>query len=86
MSGHTWPVRLSPKAGKTFVELPLHAQQLVRDLLDIASRTPWGWPQWDATDPEGESVRCASIGQLSLVYLANGVAGRLYVIDIVWLG
>ncbi|WP_354645334.1 hypothetical protein [Kitasatospora camelliae] len=86
MSDHIWPARLSPKAVKTFAELPAHAQQLVRDLLDIAARTPWGWPQWDATDPEGDDVRCASIGQLSLIYLVNSVAGRLYVIDLVWLG
>ncbi|GAA2749904.1 MULTISPECIES: hypothetical protein [Kitasatospora] len=86
MNDQVWPVRLSPQAAKTFAALPAHAQQLVRDVLDIASRTPWGWPQWDATDPEGESVRCASVGQVSLVYLVNSVAGRLYVIDVVWLG
>ncbi|MFJ1709743.1 hypothetical protein [Kitasatospora sp. NPDC088346] len=86
MSEAVWPARLSPQAGKTFTQLPTHAQQMVRDLLDIASRTPWGWPQWDATDPEGEDVRCASIGQLSLVYLVNRQMGRLHVIDIVWLG
>ncbi|MFD8707672.1 hypothetical protein ACFV1W_34665 [Kitasatospora sp. NPDC059648] len=86
MSNHTWPVRLSPHAGKTFIELPAHAQQMTTDLLDIASRTPWGWPQWDTTDPEGEDIRCASIGQLSLVYLVNRTRGRLHVIDIVWLG
>ncbi|WP_234355627.1 hypothetical protein [Kitasatospora aureofaciens] len=65
---------------------PGHAQQMTTDLLDIASRTPWGWPQWDTTDPEGEDIRCASIGQLSLVYLVNRARGRLHVIDIVWLG
>ena len=86
MSDRVWPARLSPKAAKAFSELPPHARQLVRDLLDIAARTPWGWPQWDATDPEGEDVRCASVGQLGLVYLVNGVAGRLYVIEVVWLG
>ncbi|WP_329491627.1 hypothetical protein OG618_34870 [Kitasatospora sp. NBC_01246] len=86
MSDRVWPARLSPQAAKTFVDLPPHAQRTVRDLLDIASRTPWGWPQWDATDLEGEDVRCASVGQLSLVYLVNRPAGRLHVIDIVWLG
>ncbi|MFC9330789.1 hypothetical protein [Kitasatospora sp. NPDC057015] len=86
MSDRVWPARLSPQAGKILTQLPPHAQQMVADLLDIASRTPWGWPQWDATDPEGEDVRCASIGQLSLIYLVNSAAGRLYVIDIVWLG
>ncbi|MFD8749384.1 hypothetical protein ACFV0O_00130 [Kitasatospora sp. NPDC059577] len=86
MSDPAWPVRLSPQAAKTFAELPAHARQMATDLLDIASRTPWGWPQWDTTDPEGEDVRCASVGQLSLVYLVNRLAGRLHVIDIVWLG
>ncbi|MET8631040.1 hypothetical protein ABZW30_46430 [Kitasatospora sp. NPDC004669] len=86
MSDRVWPARLSPQAAKTFAELPPHARQMVADLLDIASRTPWGWPQWDATDVEGEDIRSASIGQLSLVYLVNRPAGRLHVIDIVWLG
>ncbi|AUY53625.1 hypothetical protein [Streptomyces sp. CB01881] len=86
MSDRAWPARLSPQAGKAFVELPPHVQQMAGDLLDIASCAPWGWPQWDATDPEGEDMRCASIGQLSLVYLVNRLSGRLHVISIVWLG
>ncbi|MEV7180655.1 hypothetical protein [Kitasatospora sp. NPDC093679] len=45
MNDRTWPARLSPKAAKAFTELPGHTQQLVRDLLDIAARTPWGRPQ-----------------------------------------
>jgi hypothetical protein len=31
-------------------------------------------------------VRSASVGQLTAVYWTNRTAGRLYVIDIVWLG
>ncbi|MEU1422000.1 MULTISPECIES: hypothetical protein [unclassified Kitasatospora] len=86
MTDRVWPARLSPQAAKTFVDLPRHARLTVRDLLDIASCTPWGWPQWDATDLEGEDLRCASVGQLSLVYSVNRLAERLYVLDIVWLG
>ncbi|WP_281427647.1 MULTISPECIES: hypothetical protein [Streptomyces violaceusniger group] len=29
---------------------------------------PWGFRQWNADDPEGEDVRHASVGQLSLTY------------------
>ncbi|MEV0537858.1 hypothetical protein [Kitasatospora sp. NPDC050463] len=86
MTDRRWPARLSPQAGKTLVALPPHAREMVRDVLDIASRAPWGWPQWDSTDPEGEDLRTASIGPLTMVYTVNRLAGRLYVIDIVWLG
>ncbi|GAA2803625.1 hypothetical protein GCM10010505_32790 [Kitasatospora aburaviensis] len=81
-----WPARLSPQAAKVLAALPPHARETVRDVLDIASRTPWGWPAWDTTDPEGEDLRTAAIGALTVVYLVNRLAGRLYVIDIVWLG
>ncbi|MFE4398692.1 MULTISPECIES: hypothetical protein [Streptomycetaceae] len=82
----TWPARLSPKAAKVLADLPDHAQQTARDVLDIASRTPWGWPQWDTTDPDGEDLRTAAIGPLTCVYWINRAAGRLHVIDIAWLG
>jgi hypothetical protein len=59
---------------------------MVRDVLDIASRTPWGWPQWNPEDPEGEDVRAAAIGQLSVVYVINRLNEHLAVLDIVWLG
>jgi hypothetical protein len=81
-----WPARLSPKAAKVLAGLPAHAQENVRDLLDIASRTPWGWPVWDATDPDGEDLRTAAVGPLTVVYWVNRAAQRLHVIDIVWLG
>jgi hypothetical protein len=81
-----WPARLSQQAAKTLTELPPHAAEMVRDVLDIASRAPWGWPQWNADDPEGEDVRAASIGQLSVVYFANRSSRHLAVLDIVWLG
>lgn len=59
---------------------------MLRDVLDIASREPWGWPPWDRSDPEGEDLRAAAIGQLTVFYSINRHAGHLYVIDIVWLG
>ncbi|WP_234328009.1 hypothetical protein [Streptomyces sp. NRRL F-2664] len=79
-------MRLSPQAVKTLAELPDPARETVRDVLDIAVRSPWGWPQWNAGDPEGEDVRAASVGQLSVVYFANRLAHRLSVLGIVWLG
>lgn len=86
MTARPWPARLSTPAAKVLGTLPAYAQEMVRDVLDIASRTPWGWPQWDATDPDGADVRTAAIGQLTVVYLVNSAAERLLVIDIVWLG
>ncbi|MGI5447955.1 type II toxin-antitoxin system RelE family toxin [Streptomyces sp. CA-243310] len=84
MSG--WPVRLSPHAAKALAGLPEYAVEIVRDVLDIASRDPWSFPAFDGRDPEGEDVRSATIGQLAAVYFVNRSAGRLYVIDVVWLG
>ncbi|MFJ6485965.1 MULTISPECIES: hypothetical protein [unclassified Streptomyces] len=81
-----WAVRLSPQAAKTLAELPEPARETVRDVLDIAVRAPWGWPQWNAGDPEGENVRAASVGRLSVVYMANRLTRRLSVLGIVWLG
>ncbi|MEV5444067.1 hypothetical protein AB0N23_16245 [Streptomyces sp. NPDC052644] len=49
-------------------------------------RSPWGWPRWDAGDAEGEDVRAASVGQLSVVYVINRLTRSLSVLDIVWLG
>lgn len=86
MSGGPWPARLSPRVVKTLSELPPPAVEMVRDVLDIASRTPWGWPQWHAEDPEGGHVRAASIGQLSVVYVVNRTTRHLSVLDDVWLG
>jgi hypothetical protein len=55
-------------------------------VLDIAGRDPWSFPPFDVRDPEGEDVRSASVGQVTAVYWINRPAGRLYVVDIVWLG
>ncbi|WP_329295999.1 hypothetical protein [Streptomyces sp. NBC_01455] len=86
MTDAPWGVRLSPQAAKVLAELPESATEMVRDVLDLAGRTPWGWPQWNAGDAEGEDVRAASIGQLSVVYFINRPLRHLSVLDIVWLG
>ncbi|MEU9235591.1 hypothetical protein [Streptomyces subrutilus] len=79
-----WPARLAPQAANYLAALDPHVQEMVRDVLDIASRSPWSWPQWDRTDPEGEDVRCASIGRLTVVYWVNRSLGRLRVLSVVW--
>jgi hypothetical protein len=66
--------------------LPEHAEQMVWDVLDAAAGNPWGFPQWDSGDPEGEGVRIASVGQLSVIHFANRALRHLSVLDIVWLG
>jgi hypothetical protein len=81
-----WAVRLSPQAAKTLTALPEHTKETVRDVLDIAARSPWGWPQWNTGDPEGEDVRAASVGQLSVVYVINRLTRHLPVLDIIWIG
>ncbi|MFE9469385.1 hypothetical protein ACFYNW_38420 [Streptomyces virginiae] len=86
MTEQPWAVRLSPQAAKTIAELPEPARETVRDVLDIAVRSPWGWPQWNVGDPEGEDVRAASVGQLSVVYVVNNITRSLSVLGIVWLG
>ncbi|MET7920999.1 hypothetical protein ABZU45_35175 [Streptomyces avermitilis] len=86
MTGERWAVRLSSQAAKTLTELPAPAKEMVRDVLDIAVCSPWGWPQWNAGDPEGEDVRAASIGQLSVVYVINRLTRGLSVLDIIWIG
>ncbi|MEU6011112.1 hypothetical protein [Streptomyces sp. NPDC047453] len=86
MTGEAWVVRLSPQAAKMLTALPEHVQETVRDVLDIAVRSPWGWPQWNTGDPEGEDVRAASVGQLSVVYVINRLTRHLSVLDIVWIG
>ncbi|GGM24253.1 hypothetical protein GCM10010129_80860 [Streptomyces fumigatiscleroticus] len=86
MTGQPWAVRLSPQAAKTLAALPEHAKETVRDVLDIAVRFPWGWPQWNTGDPEGEDVRAASVGQLSVVYVINRLTRHLSVLDIIWIG
>ncbi|MER7828060.1 hypothetical protein ABTX85_36510 [Streptomyces sp. NPDC096097] len=86
MSPSPYAVRLSPPAAKVLAELPEHAEETVWDLLDAAAAAPWGFRQWDPDDIEGEDVRIASAGQLSVIYFANRMLRHLSVLDIVWLG
>ncbi|MFD4555315.1 hypothetical protein ACFWP5_13510 [Streptomyces sp. NPDC058469] len=81
-----WPARLSPNASAVLAQLQPEVQEMVRDVLDIASRQPWGWPQWDPTDPEGQDLRRADVGPLTVVYFVNQPRQYLYVLDIVWAG
>ncbi|WP_433860327.1 hypothetical protein [Streptomyces kronopolitis] len=87
MTGHQpYAVRLSAQAAKVLGVLPERAEQMVWDVLDAAAGAPWGYPQWDVSDPEGEDVRIASVGQLSVIYFANRALRHLSVLDIIWLG
>ncbi|MGC5000549.1 hypothetical protein [Streptomyces sp. DT195] len=81
-----WPARLSPNASDVLAQLPSEVQEMVRDVLDIASRQPWGWPQWDPTDSEGPDLRRADVGPLTVVYFVNEPRRYLYVLDVVWVG
>ncbi|MFB7453897.1 hypothetical protein [Streptomyces sp. NPDC056194] len=81
-----YAVRLAPQAAKTFTALPESAEQMAWGLLDAAAAGPWGFPQWNPGDPEGDDVRIASIGRLSVIYWINRPMHRLSVLDIVWLG
>ncbi|CUW33359.1 hypothetical protein [Streptomyces reticuli] len=81
-----YAVRLSAQAAKVLAALPEHAEEMVWDVLDTAAGAPWGYPQWDPDDPEGEDVRIASLGQLSVIYFTNRALRHLSVLDIVWLG
>ncbi|MFD3557039.1 hypothetical protein ACFWWA_33785 [Streptomyces goshikiensis] len=81
-----YAVRLSTPAANVLGELPEHAEEMVWDLLDAAAADPWGFRQWDPDDPEGEDVRIASAGQLSVVYFANRPLRHLSVLDVVWFG
>ncbi|GGX44321.1 hypothetical protein [Streptomyces chryseus] len=86
MTGQPYAVRLSPQAAKVLTELPEHAEEMAWDVLDTAAAGPWGFRQWDAGDPQGEDVRIASAGQLSVIYWINRSLRHLSVLDIVWLG
>ncbi|MFF1443376.1 hypothetical protein [Streptomyces sp. NPDC058295] len=84
--GPPWSARLSPQTATTARELPDHARAILRDVLNIAARDPWSFPPFDPRDPEGEDVRSAAVGPLSVVYWINRPAARLYVVDIIWIG
>ncbi|WP_371524990.1 hypothetical protein OG302_01710 [Streptomyces sp. NBC_01283] len=86
MTAQPYAVRFSPSAAKVLGILPEHVEDTVWDVLDAAAADPWGFGQWNAEDPEGEDVRYASVGQLSLTYWVNRPLRRLTVLNIVWLG
>ncbi|MDX3539602.1 hypothetical protein PV721_35810 [Streptomyces sp. MB09-01] len=81
-----YAVRLSAPATKVLDTLPEHAEDTVWDVLDAAAADPWGFGQWNADDAEGEDVRYASVGQLSLTYRVNRPLRHLTVLNIVRLG
>lgn len=86
MSEQPYAVRFSAPAAKVLTSLPEHVEDTVWDVLDAAAADPWGFRQWNAQDLEGEDVRYASVGQLSLTYWINRSLHRLTVLNIVWLG
>ncbi|MEU6445021.1 DUF6247 family protein [Streptomyces sp. NPDC047046] len=86
VTGQPYAVRLAAQAAKVLAALPEHAEQMAWDVLDAAAGNPREFPPWDADDPEGEDVRIASVGQLSVIYFANRALRRLSILDIVWLG
>ncbi|MDX2565332.1 hypothetical protein PV371_37845 [Streptomyces sp. TX20-6-3] len=79
-------VRFSAPAAKVLDTLPEHVEDTVWDVLDAAAVDPWGFQQWNTDDPEGEDVRHASVGQLSLTYWVNRPLRRLSVLTLTWLG
>ncbi|MFB6811183.1 MULTISPECIES: hypothetical protein [unclassified Streptomyces] len=86
MTGQPYAVRFSAPAAKVLDVLPEHVEDTVWELLDAASADPWGFRQFNADDPEGEDVRHASVGQLSVTYWVNRPHRRLSVLTITWLG
>ncbi|MEW1678093.1 hypothetical protein AB0O47_33380 [Streptomyces noursei] len=80
-----YAVRFSAPAAKVLDTLPEHVEDTVWDVLDAAAGDPWGFGQWNTEDPEGEDVRHASVGQLSLTYWVNRPLHRLSVLTITWL-
>ncbi|MDG5808588.1 hypothetical protein P9869_39280 [Streptomyces ossamyceticus] len=56
----------SAPAAKLLATLPEHVEDMVWDVLDAAAGDLWGFRQGNAEDPEGEDVRHASVGRLSL--------------------
>ncbi|WP_299542470.1 hypothetical protein [uncultured Streptomyces sp.] len=77
---------MSVPAAKVLDTLPEHTVDTVWDILTAAAADPWGFRQFDADDEEGEDVRYAAVGQLSVTYWINRPLHRLTVLNIVWLG
>ncbi|MEV2235823.1 hypothetical protein AB0H69_45740 [Streptomyces phaeochromogenes] len=86
MTGQPYAVRFSAQSAKVLATLSEHVEDTVWDVLDAAAGDPWGFRQWNAEDSEGEDIRHASVGQLSLTYWVNRSLRRLSVLTITWLG
>ncbi|MDD9381034.1 hypothetical protein M8Z33_31180 [Streptomyces sp. ZAF1911] len=86
MTGQPYAIRFSGPAAKVLDSLPEDAENTVWDVLDAAVADPWGFRQWNPDDPEGQDVRLASVGLLSLTYWINRPLHRLSVLNILWLG
>ncbi|MFF1412135.1 hypothetical protein ACFVX6_20595 [Streptomyces sp. NPDC058289] len=86
MTGQPYAIRFSGPAAKVLDSLPEDAEIAVWDVLDAAVADPWGFSQWNPDDPEGQDVRLASVGRLSLTYWINRPLHRLSVLNILWLG
>ncbi|MGK5548476.1 hypothetical protein ACSNOH_27655 [Streptomyces sp. URMC 127] len=56
------------------------------DILAALAADPWGFGQFDTDDDEGEDVRYAAVGQLSVTSWINRPLHSLTVLNIVWLG
>lgn len=76
MAGQPYAVRSPHRRRKVLDTLREHAEDTVWDVLDAAA-DPWGFRQWNADDSEGEDVRDASVGRLSLTYRVNRPLRRL---------
>ncbi|MGP4004415.1 hypothetical protein [Streptomyces sp. 8N706] len=68
----------TPGRPRTVDDLPEYAREMLRDVLDIASRDPWSFPAFNKRDPEGEDVRSARVGQLAAVYWINLTVPNFY--------
>ncbi|MBZ6093591.1 hypothetical protein KVH02_35715 [Streptomyces olivaceus] len=85
MSPSPYAVHVSAPATKVLDALPEHAVDTAWDILAAAADDPFGFRQFD-TDDEGEDVRYAAVGQLSVTYRVNRPLHSLTVLNIVWIG
>ncbi|WP_406187361.1 hypothetical protein [Streptomyces sp. NBC_01006] len=87
MSLQPYAVRIWSPAAKVLAALPEHAEETVWGTCSTLPRPTRGaFRQWDPADPEGEDVRIASAGRLSVIHFVNRPLRHLSVLDIVWLG
>ncbi|MCA1222243.1 hypothetical protein [Streptomyces sp. 8L] len=85
MSPSPYAVRVCAPAAKVLGSLPEHAVDTMWDILAAAAADPWGFRQFDTDDDEGEDVRYAAVGQLSLTFWINRPLDSLTVLNIVWI-